>query len=113
MNLTKFKKLLEEERIKVINEISKIDESVNSLPDYDISEDFEEAEVMNNKLDNFKLKDDLEEVLKDVDLALSKMKKGKYGICENCKNNIELKRLEMYPFARYCMECMSKFEDES
>ena len=113
MNIDETKKQLEEMKLKVQREIANVDRSVQSIPDSEIAEEFEGSDIMNGKIDNFRIKDSLIEELGDIDIALSKIKKNKYGICENCKNNIEIKRLQMYPFARYCMECMSKFENES
>lgn len=43
----------------------------------------------------------------DVDLiaeALERIKKGKYGVCEICGKEIEEKRLEASPTAKYCIE---------
>ena len=47
----------------------------------------------------------LEIRLRDIGLALEKIKKGKYGQCENCGKKIDEKRLKIYPEARLCMEC--------
>jgi DnaK suppressor protein len=47
----------------------------------------------------------LELRLQDIDLALKKMKKGKYGICENCRKKISQERLKVYPEARFCIKC--------
>jgi len=47
----------------------------------------------------------LELKLKNVDLALEKIKKGGYGICEKCGKEIEEKRLEVYPEAKLCQKC--------
>jgi RNA polymerase-binding transcription factor DksA len=43
-----------------------------------------------------------------VDLALSKIEKGTYGICERCGNPITPERLEAIPYARLCMSCKQK-----
>lgn len=43
--------------------------------------------------------------LQDINLALGKIKKGKYGLCERCGEKIDKKRLEIYPEARYCVDC--------
>lgn len=43
--------------------------------------------------------------LQNIDLVLRKIKKGKYGICEKCKKEIEIKRLKIYPEARTCLKC--------
>jgi DnaK suppressor protein len=47
----------------------------------------------------------LELRLRDVGLALKKIEKGKYGVCEKCKKPIEVERLSIYPEARMCLKC--------
>lgn len=47
----------------------------------------------------------LETKLQDVDLALEKIKSGKYGICESCGDQIEQERLEAEPSARMHVNC--------
>ncbi len=47
----------------------------------------------------------LELRLKDVEGALTKIKKGAYGQCEKCQKEIEIKRLEVIPEARLCLKC--------
>ena len=37
--------------------------------------------------------------------ALTKMEKGKYGICEKCGKEIELPLLKVDPESRYCKAC--------
>lgn len=50
----------------------------------------------------------LEEQRKDVRDALTRIKEGKYGICENCGEEIERARLKANPQARYCLDCKEK-----
>ena len=47
----------------------------------------------------------LETKLKNINLALDKIKKNKYGICEICNKKISLERLEVIPSARTCINC--------
>ncbi len=47
----------------------------------------------------------LELHLKNIDLALEKIKKGKYGTCEKCGKEIPLERLKAHPEARFCLKC--------
>jgi len=47
----------------------------------------------------------LETRLRDINLALDKIKKGKYGICEKCGKEIGEKRLKISPEARFCLKC--------
>ncbi len=47
----------------------------------------------------------LENKLKDIIIALNKIKENKYGICEKCGRKISKKRLLAYPEARLCAKC--------
>ena len=50
----------------------------------------------------------LELRLRDIEIALKKIKKGAYGACENCGKEIGEERLMIYPEARLCRECQEK-----
>lgn len=56
------------------------------------------------------LKDQLSGDLKEIEHALSKIKKGTYGICERCGKQIDEKRLVVKPQAIYCLKCESEIE---
>ena len=61
-----------------------------------------------------KLQGDLEEQewvkLKQVEAALKKVEDGEYGICEQCEQEILETRLEIIPYAKFCIQCLSKIE---
>lgn len=50
----------------------------------------------------------LELRLQNINLALEKIKKRKYGKCEKCKKKIAEERLKIYPEARVCGKCEAK-----
>ena len=50
----------------------------------------------------------LRENLHDVNVALGKIEKGTYGVCERCGEPISPERLEAIPYARLCMKCKQK-----
>jgi DnaK suppressor protein len=50
----------------------------------------------------------LELKLQNIEGALEKIKTGKYGICENCNEEIPIGRLETKPEAKYCISCKAK-----
>jgi len=52
----------------------------------------------------------LEKRLKNINLALEKIKKGTYGICEKCGQKISSERLKVLPEARFCIKCQTKNE---
>jgi DnaK suppressor protein len=51
--------------------------------------------------------------LRLVEEALAKIDEGTYGVCERCEEPIPVKRLELLPFTRYCVQCQSELEQES
>ena len=51
--------------------------------------------------------------LKRVEEALEKIKAGSYGFCMNCEEAIPEPRLDVVPFAEYCVECLSQIENEN
>lgn len=65
----------------------------------------EEADEMQEYDNLVSLEHNLELKLRDVNLALEKMKKGEYGICEKCGKKIDEKRLLACPEARVCLKC--------
>jgi len=42
--------------------------------------------------------------------ALIRISDGNYGVCEICGEQIPENRLEIIPYARYCMDCKTKEE---
>lgn len=59
-----------------------------------------------------KLTDSEAKLLGKIDLALSKIENGSYGICDSCKGEIPLKRLEAKPSVSLCRECQTEHEAE-
>jgi RNA polymerase-binding transcription factor DksA len=53
------------------------------------------------------LDNSLNDELKQIEKALTRIEKGKYGICENCGETIPVKRLETLPHAALCINCAS------
>jgi DnaK suppressor protein len=61
-----------------------------------------------------KLQGDLEEQewnkLKQVETALEKITQDEYGTCEQCETEIPEARLEIMPYAEFCIQCLSEIE---
>jgi len=49
-------------------------------------------------------------ILDKINQALNKIKDGTYGICDDCKNFILQKRLEVLPSACCCVDCQREKE---
>ncbi len=49
-------------------------------------------------------------LLQLVDEALGRIKDNAFGLCVNCQEEVQQKRLEAVPWARHCLICQEKQE---
>jgi len=49
-------------------------------------------------------------VLQLIDEALARIKENSFGLCTNCHEEVQQKRLEAVPWARHCIACQEKHE---
>jgi RNA polymerase-binding transcription factor len=49
-------------------------------------------------------------ILQLIDDALVRIRSGSYGSCIECETELQQKRLEAVPWARYCVSCAEKHE---
>jgi DnaK suppressor protein len=48
-----------------------------------------------------------------IDEALESIENGDYGLCEECGEPINIKRLQLMPFTRLCVPCQSEQERQA
>ena len=75
----------------------------NASPDTDAAEQFGHARTS-------AIKDQLDKKMIQTRKALSRIRVGKYGICEDCSKMIDTDRLMVYPEATLCAKCKTKRE---
>lgn len=75
----------------------------NASPDSDAAEQFGHAR-------SEAIKQEIHRKLIQTRKALSRIKIGKYGICESCNQMIDTDRLVIYPEATLCVSCERKKE---
>jgi len=63
------------------------------------------AEEVEDYFDILPLEYVLEVRLKNINSALEKINKNKYGFCEKCRKEIPIERLMVSPESRYCIDC--------
>jgi len=114
--IKKFKESLEKEKKEIENQLKKFAKEGKipqdweaKFPHYDgesgsgalerAADEVEEYETLRSIEQSLELK------LRDINLALEKIKKGNYGICEKCGKEIEIERLKAIPEARFCKNC--------
>jgi len=50
------------------------------------------------------------QTLRSLEQALERIRQGTFGECVQCGSDIEPKRLEAIPWARYCLKCQELIE---
>jgi DnaK suppressor protein len=59
------------------------------------------------------LRAELKQELHHIDHALDRIKKGVYGLCEQCNTQIAEARLQLLPTATMCIHCEQRAEYKS
>jgi DnaK suppressor protein len=49
-------------------------------------------------------------ILNMIDEALKRIRNNEYGMCANCQEEMQQKRLEAVPWAKHCINCQEKAE---
>jgi len=102
--------LVKEEReiLKKLHLLSKEDPFANPARLLDNAAPDNEALEQIDHLKNQSLQEQLKKNLIQVRRALTRLKIGKYGICEECGQIIDTDRLMIYPHATLCVKCEQK-----
>jgi len=108
---------LKKEKIAIENELSKI-----AIPNKNVPGDWQskfpygngesgtaslerQADEVEEYSTRLPLEHNLEVKLAAVEAAIAKIAKGTYGKCEKCGKKIPLERMEIFPEARFCVDC--------
>ncbi len=105
---------LEQERTRLQSELAALAE--NQLPPEggmgysthqadDATEAFDQAAGM-------AVRRNVERMLYEVERALARMDNGTYGVCRDCGKPIDYARLKAIPYARFCMDCARRHEEQ-
>ena len=73
----------------------------------------DEADIATRSVEKeilFDITDSEKQNLDGIEAALRKIEKNAFGRCESCQKTIPRLRLEVMPWARYCISCQSRNE---
>ena len=88
-------------------------DSIDQLKDQDINDDLDYADFVSDSFTEGMIANHQLDELKQIEEALRKIREGTYGICDMCRINIPIGRLKAKPFAKFCTECRTVFEQEN
>ncbi len=107
-----FKKLLEDDRTKILRHLEALSDSqeINELNiNSGDSADIAAVEITQTNLQKIGKRETY--LLKKIDLALKKILDGNYGECESCGEDISIERLKARPVAQLCIDCKTEQEN--
>ncbi len=102
--LRKFKKLFEAQRNAIQGNNSIICDDFQICPE-DRYDEADQARADIEQALRMQLKNRETAHMKKVEDALRRIEEGNFGLCEECDEDIELKRLEARPTATLCVAC--------
>jgi DnaK suppressor protein len=95
---------LRDEILKVIGWRETASSSADAMDEIDQANELIEKEM------GFLMSSNMINNLKEVEEALDRIDKTEYGKCQHCGLEIASKRLEVLPFAKFCVPCQEKME---
>lgn len=103
--LAKFRKLLLEEKERILNNSKNSVKHELALSPDDLPDETDLAASEVNQALVFKLRDRERQLMGKINEALQRMDEGSFGICEECEEPIEPKRLQARPVSTLCISC--------
>lgn len=106
----RFKRVLLEEKQRIINQSKKALQEEIAVNKDDLPDETDLAVSEINQSLVFKLRDRDRVMLTKIDQALARMDEGSFGICQDCEEPIEPRRLEVRPISTLCVACQETEE---
>jgi len=103
--LKRFKKILEEKRSALVQNAQGMNLESMMLDTNDLPDEMDLAASEGLQSFQFRLRGREKTFLEKIDRALQKIEAGEFGVCEECGEEISVKRLEARPETTLCIRC--------
>ncbi len=100
-----FKIQLQERKLQIEKNLNGTVLELNDIRDLELKDEGDYAAASAETAVDSAILQQQRKELAEIELALDKIKKGIYGICEMCEEPISLARLRVKNFARFCIVC--------
>lgn len=104
-DLKRFRDILLEKRGELLRKAQRTLTEDMSLDSDDLPDEMDLASSEYLQSFTFRLRGREKTFLKKIDLAINKLDQGTFGICEDCGEDITVKRLEARPETTLCIRC--------
>jgi DnaK suppressor protein len=105
VQLKKFKTLLTEKRDEIIKKAKQTLEEDMALDANDLPDEMDLASSEYLQSFTFRLRGREKVFLDKIEKALAKIEDGSFGTCEECGEEVSVKRLEARPETTLCIRC--------
>lgn len=109
-NLEEIKKKLLEMRNEILKDVNNNADFSKTMGSDGVQDLGDVSANTYNRQILLSLNDNQRIMLTDIDDALDRMKEDRYGLCIECEEKIDVKRLEVRPQAKYCVDCKTDIE---
>lgn len=100
-----FKEELEKRKVQLEENLSATSSEMSLMRNNELKDEGDHAAMsLENAVENAILGQQSKE-LAEIEEALGRIKDKTYGICEMCSSEINIERLKVKLFARYCIAC--------
>jgi DnaK suppressor protein len=103
--LKKFKALLESKRDEIVKRAKQTLNDDMTLDTNDLPDEMDLASSEYLQSFTFRLRGREKSFLDKIEKALQKIEEGTFGLCEECEEEISVKRLEARPETTLCIRC--------
>ena len=92
--------------------LSQADDTVSGMtvPKENFPDPTDRASLEADRNFMLRIRDRESKLIKKIKKALDRIENGTFGICENCGEDISVKRLKARPVTTQCIECKTKEE---
>jgi DnaK suppressor protein len=107
--LQNFREQLEQMKLDIIADVeqtlSDMTSQTGNIPDPN-----DRATMESDRSFELRLRGRERKLLDKIDEAIARIDAGTYGICDECGEEIRIKRLEARPVAKFCIDCKIRQE---
>ena len=110
--LEEFRTILHDKRDRLLAEAKRTLDQEMVIETEERMDEVDQASSEYMQAFSFRLRGRERFLLGKIEHALKKMDEGEYGLCEECDDQISLKRLMARPEAQLCIQCKEAQEKE-
>jgi len=97
-------------RETILNEMGAKLKTERNPGDREVGDFYDDVDIEKDRQMVYTLGERERAKLNALNAAIEKIEDGTYGLCEECGEEINKKRLKIIPFAQFCINCQSDHE---